>query len=49
MHYVVVLCYVLFKPSHPNISMHSLYTVLYIFRKVLARRICLRIKRLFSS
>ena len=49
MHYLVVLCYVLFKPFHPNISMCTLHTVLYTFCKELARGICLRIKRLFSS
>ena len=49
MHYLVVLCNVLFKPSHPKISMCTLHTVLCIFRKVLERRICLRIKSLFSS
>ena len=34
-------------PLHPNISMHILHTVLYIFLKVLTRRICLTIKSLF--
>ena len=37
-----------FNPLHPNISMHILHTVLYIFPKVLTRRICLIIKS-FSS
>ena len=32
------------NPLHPNISMHILHTVLYIFPKVLTRRICLTIK-----
>ena len=31
---------------HPNISMHILHTVLCTFPKVLARRICLTIKKL---
>ena len=34
--------------QHPNISMHILHTVLYTFPNVLARRICLTIKRFFS-
>ena len=34
-------------PLHPNISMHILHTVLYMFLKVLTRRICLTIKSLF--
>ena len=29
------------NPLHPNISMHILHTVLYIFPKLLTRRICL--------
>ena len=33
---------------HPNISMHFLHAVLYIFPNVLAVRIFLSIKRLFS-
>ena len=37
-----------FNPLHPNIRMHILQTVLYIFPYVLARRICLTIKRFFS-
>ena len=37
-----------FNPLHPNIRMHILHTVLYTFPDVLARRICLTIKRLFS-
>ena len=36
------------NPLHPNISMHILLTVLYIFLKVLKRRIWFTIKR-FSS
>ena len=32
------------NPSHPNISMHILHTVLHIFLKVLTRRKCLTIK-----
>ena len=34
-------------PLHPNISMHILHTVLYMFLKVLTMRICLTIKSLF--
>ena len=34
----------LFNSLHPNISMHILHTVLYIFLMVLIRRICLTIK-----
>ena len=30
----------LINPLHPNISMHILYTALYTFPKVLAKRIC---------
>ena len=37
-----------FNPLHPNIRMHILHTVLYTFPDVVARRICLTIKRLFS-
>ena len=37
-----------FNPLHHNISMHILHTVLYTFSTVLARRICLTIKRFFS-
>ena len=37
-----------FNPLHSNIRMHILQTVLYIFPYVLARRICLTIKRFFS-
>ena len=36
------------NPLHPNISMHILHTVLYTYRKVLTRRICLTIRSLFS-
>ena len=36
------------SPLHPNISIHILHTVLYTFPYVLARRICLIIKRFFS-
>ena len=35
-------------PLHPNISMHSLHTVLYTFPKVLTKKICLTIKNFFS-
>ena len=31
-------------PPHPNIIMHILHTVLYVFPKVLTRRICLTIQ-----
>ena len=34
-----------FNPSHPNLSMHILYTVLYSFPQALTRRICLTIKK----
>ena len=37
-----------FNPLHPNIRIHILHTVLYTFPDVVARRICLTIKRLFS-
>ena len=37
-----------FNPLHPDIRMHILHTVLNIFPNVLARRICLTIKRFFS-
>ena len=37
-----------FNPLHSNIRMHILQTVLYIFPYVLARRICLTIKKFFS-
>ena len=37
-----------FNPLHPIISMHILYTGLYTFPNMLARRICLTI-RSFSS
>ena len=33
------------NPLHPNISMHILHTVFYIFPEVLTRRICFPIKR----
>ena len=36
------------NPLHPNIRMYILHTVLYTFPDVVARRICLTIKRLFS-
>ena len=39
---------IVFNPLHPNISMHILLTVLYIFLKVLKRRIWFIVKR-FSS
>ena len=34
-----------FNPSHPNLSMHILYTVLYSFPQALTRRICLTINK----
>ena len=37
-----------FNPLHPKISMHILHTVLYTFPNMLARRICLTIKRFFN-
>ena len=37
-----------FNHLHPNISMHILLTVLYVLPYLLARRICLTIKRFFS-
>ena len=37
-----------FNPLHPNIRMHILHTVLYTFPNVLARRICLTMKRFFG-
>ena len=37
------------NPLHPDISMHILPTVLYIFPKMLSRRICLTIKSFFSQ
>ena len=38
-----------FNPLHPNVRMHALCTVLYIFPNVLARRICLTIKRFLKK
>ena len=38
----------LVNPLHPNINMDILHTVFYTFPKVLARRVCLSIKRMFS-
>ena len=35
------------NPSHSNVSMYILHTVLYTFLKVLTRRICLPIKSFF--
>ena len=35
------------NPLHPDISMHTLHTVLNTFPYVLARRICLTVKRFF--
>ena len=35
------------NPLHHNISMQILHTVLYTFPKVLTRRICFPIKKLF--
>ena len=37
-----------FNPQHHNISMHILHNVLYLFPKVLRRRICLTIKSFLS-
>ena len=37
-----------FNHSYPNISMHILHTVLYMFPNFLTRRICLTIKSFFS-
>ena len=34
---------------HPNISMNILHTGFYTFPKVLTRRICLSIKRIFGD
>ena len=39
--YAIQSCVCRLNPLHPNISMHILHTVLYTFRKVLTRRICL--------
>ena len=39
----------LFNVLHLNISMHILYAVFYTFPKVMARRICLKIKSLHSG
>ena len=39
-------CY--FNPLHPNISMHILHTVLYIFPKMPTWGICLTIKSFFD-
>ena len=36
------------NPLHPNINVHSLFTVLYTFPKVLIRRIWSIIKSLFN-
>ena len=38
----------LVNPLHPNINMDILHTVFYTFPKVLTRRVCLSIKRMFS-
>ena len=46
--YAVSFILKFFTPSHPNISMHILHTVLYTFPKVLTRRICPSIKSFFS-
>ena len=46
--YAVSFIWKFFTPSHPNISMHILHTVLYTFAKELTRRICLSIKSFFS-
>ena len=40
--------WVFINPSHPNIILHILYTLLYTFPKVLTRRICIVIKNFFS-
>ena len=37
----------LFNPLHSNVIMHILHTVLYIFPKVLTRRMCLLVKSFF--
>ena len=37
-----------FNPLHPNISMHTLHSVLCTFPKVLTRRICLTINRILQ-
>ena len=39
----------LFNVLHLNISMYILYAVFYTFPKVMARRICLKIKSLHSG
>ena len=36
------------NPLQPNISMQTLYTIVYTFPKVLTRRICLTIKSFLS-
>ena len=36
------------NPSHPNINMHILHTVLYKYPKVLIRRICVTIYSFFG-
>ena len=36
------------NPLHPNISMYIFHTVFYTFPKVLTRRICLSIEKIFS-
>ena len=37
-----------FNPLHPNMSMHILHTVLYMFPNLQTRRTCLTIKSFFS-
>ena len=46
--YIQNWLYDVFNPLHPNISMQILFSVLYTFPNVLARRICSTIKRFFS-
>ena len=45
--YLCFSCNIL-NPLHPNISMHILHTILYIFPLVQTGRICLTIKSFFS-
>ena len=46
--YIYIPLHDVFNRLHPNIRMHILHTVLYTFPNVLARRICLTMKRFFS-
>ena len=41
-------CVLSVNPLHSNISMHILLSVLCTFPKMLIRRVCLKIKRIFS-